>query len=135
MAFIHKGFRLFWRYLNGPNPMSSRDYDWTYIRRHLWRFQGGDKWSREMSSTQVFVAQSNATGLRRVAGIGLVLLADALFDRVASPLLSRGMRGPHLGCDAPRWSVTRIAWRAADWALEIRGMLSGWGHRLTRYNR
>lgn len=113
----------------------SQPINWPYVRQNAWRFQGGPKWSREMRPLEIFLAQSNASGPARIFGLFLTMTADALFDRVASPLLERGMRGDHLGLDAHPLSVTALAWRASNLANDLRWRLERWACHFARYNR
>ena len=108
--------------------------DWTFIRRNAWRWKGGDRWSRDWTPLMTFVAQSNASGPPRVLGLLLTLAGDAVFERLASPLLHRGMKGPRLGIGAHPLSITWLAWRASGVANGFRWWLYGHANRLARYN-
>lgn len=112
-----------------------RHTDWAYMRKHAWRFQGGERWTREMGPIKVFVAQSNATGFPRLLGIGLCLLAGAIYDHISGPLLMRGMRGNHTGLDAHPLSLTRFAWKASGWTNSLRWWLHKHATHFARYNR
>lgn len=109
--------------------------DWRFYLANAWRWQGGPQWSREMKPFEVFLAQSNAVGFRRLAGVACVLLADALYQYGAAPLLKRGMRGGRMGMDAKPWSLTKLAWDTSGLLNSWRWTLSRWGSSLARYNR
>lgn len=107
---------------------------WRFYLANAWRWQGGPTWSRDMKPFEVFLAQSNAVGPRRLCGIGCVLVADAIYKYGARPMLTRGMKGGHLGLDAKPWSLTWIAKRAATILNDWRWTVDSWGMRLARYN-
>lgn len=106
-----------------------------YLWRHAWRFQGGDRWSRDMTPLQVFLAQSNGAGFPRLAGIACTLLADVIQFRIAGPLLRRSMKGEHLGLDAKPLSLTWLARKACNVATDARWALERHAVNLARYNR
>lgn len=109
--------------------------NWSFIRKNAWRRQGPPSWSRENTPLMTFVAQSNAVGFPRLAGLALHVAGDVLYDRISGPLLMRGMKGPNLGLGAHPLSVTRLAWRASDITNDWRWWLYRVGGELARYNR
>lgn len=115
--------------------MSEHKTDWPYVWKNAWRFQGGERWSREWDwPMKTFVAQSNARGAPRLFGIFLHLTGDALYEHVSAPLLRRGMRGSHMGTDAHPLSLTALAWRASMITNGWRWELYKHATRFARYN-